>query len=59
MAEAVGHQVWGAWGGRYGVEIEQHIDHPVLPASTRPDPPGAGKGTQADQRRPIKADRWT
>ncbi|MCZ0983805.1 hypothetical protein O1L60_44370 [Streptomyces diastatochromogenes] len=35
VAEAVGRQVWEAWGGRYGVEIEHHhIDHPVLPLST-------------------------
>ncbi|MFC7795365.1 RapZ C-terminal domain-containing protein [Streptomyces cinereoruber] len=33
-AETVGHLVWEAWGGAYGVDIEHHhIDHPVLTPS--------------------------
>ncbi|MFB7032473.1 hypothetical protein ACFCXG_38100, partial [Streptomyces sp. NPDC056295] len=42
-AETVGRLVWEAWGGAYGVDIEHHhVDHPVLTASTPPDPPGRG-----------------
>ncbi|WP_157864989.1 RNase adapter RapZ [Streptomyces prasinopilosus] len=34
VAEAVAHEIWTAWEGERGVEVEHHhIDRPVLPAS--------------------------
>jgi UPF0042 nucleotide-binding protein len=35
IAEAVAREVWAAWEGEYGVDVEHlHIDHPVLTSST-------------------------
>ncbi|WP_173261037.1 RapZ C-terminal domain-containing protein [Streptomyces pacificus] len=36
VAEAVAREVWTAWSGEYGVEVEHHhIDHPVLPSAQK------------------------